>query len=347
MIKKTAQAHEIFAALGQEYQSQKWSRQDPLLSRQIRLNQAILAVFAIRKYDGRHILFIECDPEDAVDGYKYPDWKGISIQYSGFENPGMGGCFIRIEQMEGSDEEIYFAVTEDLCSCLASAEKQHLRKMLSSSLERWKRFFSLRESIKLSKEEQIGLFGELWLMRRLLQNNLGSQAVRYWKGPYREVFDFSIPNMSIEVKTTAAKTPYKAYISNEMQLDERLAGGTLIMCFIAVQSSDSSGDTLGDMVKFIDEFLKGNEEAYGLFRDKIFGCGLGDAYINDYKTKYIVKEFAFFNIKEGFPRILSKNLPNGLGDISYSIDISACSIFKLDEAEIWQTANRYAGGESA
>jgi hypothetical protein len=63
----------------------------------------------------------------------------------------------------------------------------------------------------------------------------GLQAIACWKGPYHEVFDYSLNNMSIEVKTTAGKMPYKAYISNEMQLNDRLAGGTLALCFIAVQ----------------------------------------------------------------------------------------------------------------
>jgi len=341
------QAREIFSALEQECRSKKWMGQDPLLTRQMRLSQEILAVFAVRKTDGKHILYLQCNPEDAAKGHRYPAWKGISIEFSGFDNAGIDGCYVRIEQGEGSDDEVYFAVSDDLCSCLNSIERADLRKRLSEALERWRRFFSLRENIKLTREEQLGLFGELWLLRSMLQNNLGLQTIGYWKGPYHEVFDFSLQNMSIEVKTTAAKMPYKAYISNEVQLNDRLAGGTLALFFIAVQPSDSSGETVADVVKGIEDYIENDESACSLFRDKIFGCGLGKPYIDSYAARYIVKEHAIFNVKEGFPRILSENLPNGLGDISYSLEISACANYRIDEQEFWQIAKLHAKEETA
>lgn len=344
MIANQMQAREIFAALDQECRLKKWTGQDPLLSRQMRLSQEILAVFAVRKIDRRHILYLQCNPEDAAKGHRYPEWKGISIEFSGFDNAGIEGCYVRIEQGEGSDDEVYFAVSDDLCSCLKGIERADLRKKLSEALERWRRFFSLRECIKLTREEQLGFFGELWLLRSMLQNGMGLKAISCWKGPYHAVFDFSLQNMSIEVKTTAAKIPYKAYISNEVQLNDRLAGGTLALCFIAVQSSDSSGDTLADVVKGIEDYIESDESACSLFRDKIFGCGLGKPYIDSYAARYIVKEHAFFDVKEGFPRILSENLPNGLGDISYSLEISACSNYRIDEQEFWQIAKLHAKG---
>ncbi len=342
MSKNVMQAHEIFSALDQEYRSKNWTGKDPLLSRQMKLSQEILAVFAVRKIDGRHILYFQCNPEDASKGHKYPAWKGISIEFSGFDNSGMDGCFVRIEQREGSADEVYLAVCDDLCSCLEAANRANLREKLSSALERWRRFFSLRDSIKLTREEQLGLFGELWLLRGMLLNGVGLQAIACWKGPYHEVFDYSLNNMSIEVKTTAAKMPYKAYISNEMQLNDRLAGGTLALCFIAVQPNDSSGETLGDIVKGIENCVGSDETASSLFRDKIFGCGLGSPYIDSYAARYIVKEHAFFTVKEGFPRILSEDLPNGLGDISYSLEISACANYKISDQQFWQTAKLHA-----
>jgi hypothetical protein len=330
-------AHQIFSELDQEYIAKKQIGNDPLLSRQMRLSQEISAVFAVRKIDGRHILYLQCNPEDVAKGYHYPAWKGISIEFSGFDNADMKGCYIRIEQSQGSDDEVYFAVTDDLCCCLQDVESTELHNKLSSAMERWKRFFSLRDNVKLSREEQMGLFGELWLLRNLLQNDVGLQTISCWKGPYHEVFDFSLQNMSIEVKTSGTKLPYKAYISNEMQLNYKLAGGTLVLCFIAVQSNDSSGETLNDMVKYIEKHVKNDEIAYNLFRDKVFGCGLGNTYIESYTTRYIVKEHLFFNVEEGFPRIISENLPNGLGDISYSIEISTCAHYRMDEQAFWHT----------
>jgi hypothetical protein len=343
MSENIMHAHKIFSLLDDEYRLKKWTGQDPLLSRQMRLSQDILAVFAVRKTDGRHILYFQCNPEDASKGHKYPAWKGISIDFSGFENPSVEGCYVRIEQGENSDNTVYFAVADDLCLCLKEVERANLRVKLSAALERWKRFFSLRESIILTREEQIGLFGELYLLRSMIQNGIvASKAISFWKGPYQGVFDFSLNNMSIEVKSTASKMPYKAHISNEMQLDDRLAGGILVLFFIAVQPGDSSGETLKDVVKGIADFIENDEVGYSLFQDKIFGCGLGHSYIDGYTSKYIVKEHGLYNVQGDFPRILSKDLAKGLGDISYSLDMSACTNYRIDEQNFWQIARLHA-----
>lgn len=347
MSKQLISAHEIFSSLDQEYLSKKWIGSDPLLTRQMRLSQDILAVFAVRKSDGKHLLYFQCSSEDAINGNKYPAWKGISIDFSRFDNAGIEGSYVRIEQNKESDDEVYFAVADDLCNCLQGIERSFLRKELSIALERWSRFFSLRGSIKLSREEQLGLYGELWMMRGMLKNDIGFQSMGYWKGPYQNVFDFSLDSMGIEIKTTASKRPYRVYISNEVQLNERLAGGNLVLGFVAVQPNDSSGETLGDAVKEIEEYVKHDVTAYNLFRDKIFGCGLGVPYIDSYMTRYIVKEYAFYYVQEGFPRILSENMPRGLGDISYSLDIEACSNYQMNEQLFWETLKLHAKGEIA
>ncbi|MBW4081271.1 PD-(D/E)XK motif protein [Paenibacillus sp. S150] len=347
MNKNIILVHEIFAGLDQEYLSKKWFGNDPLLSRQMRLSQDILAVFAVKKSDGKHILYLQCNSEDAVKGSKYPAWKGIAIDFSGFENAGMEGSYVRIEQNEESADEVYFAVADDLCACLQGIKRNHLRKELSIALERWSRFFSLRDNIKLSQEEQLGLFGELWMVRSMIQNDVGIQAIDYWKGPYRNVFDFSLQKMGIEIKTTASKRPYKVFINNEVQLSDRLAGGTLILGFIAVQPNDATGEALRDVAKEIEEYVKHNGTVHSLFQDKIFGCGLGKPYIDSYMTRYIVKEHAFFKVEEGFPRILSENLQNGLGDVSYSLEIGACSDYKMGDHQFWQIVQQFVKEEIA
>lgn len=339
-------AHEIFSTLDQEYNAKKWTGNEQLLTRQMRLSDEILAVFAVRKSDGRHILYLQCDPEDAKKKYEYPAWKGISIEYSGFCNLGLEGCYVRIEQGEGSDDEVYFLVSDDICSCLSGIKKSNLRERLYYTLERWKRFFSLRNNIKLTVQEQMGIFGELWLLRCMLQNGISNRMIYCWKGPYHGVFDFSLQNMSIEVKTTASKLPYKVKISNELQLDEQVAGGVLILCFIATQMGEAAGETLDEIIKCIENFVIEDELAYNLFQDKLLECGLVRSYIKNYTTKFLIKEFAFYNVKEGFPRILSKDLPNGVGDISYSVDISACKPYRIKDQEFWDMIKLHAREES-
>jgi hypothetical protein len=39
----------------------------------------------------------------------------------------------------------------------------------------------------------------------------------------------------------------------------------------------------------------------------------------------------FFNVVEGFPRILQGILPDGIGDLKYSVVVSACTSFEINK----------------
>ena len=67
------------------------------------------------------------------------------------------------------------------------------------SLRRWRQLLARVEV--LSEEAQVGLFGEVWLLRRLLRAN-GGVALEQWVGPRDEPHDFRLGQEEIEVKTT-------------------------------------------------------------------------------------------------------------------------------------------------
>ncbi len=54
----------------------------------------------------------------------------------------------------------------------------------------------------LSPTEELGLLGELWTLRRLL-DSLKARAVKSWLGPGRREHDFRLGNTELEVKTTS------------------------------------------------------------------------------------------------------------------------------------------------
>jgi len=61
-----------------------------------------------------------------------------------------------------------------------------------------------RRSI-LDEERQIGLFGELWLLRALASALSWQQVLNGWMAPEAEQHDFALGDIDIEVKTTAAE----------------------------------------------------------------------------------------------------------------------------------------------
>ncbi|WP_208910114.1 PD-(D/E)XK motif protein [Paracidovorax avenae] len=59
----------------------------------------------------------------------------------------------------------------------------------------------------LSTAEQIGLFGELWVLSNVLFPTLGSRVCHLWSGPESERHDFVGQGVHVEVKTTTRSEP--------------------------------------------------------------------------------------------------------------------------------------------
>jgi len=75
---------------------------------------------------------------------------------------------------------------------------------LLAVLDRWRRFWA-SDRDGLSRDEQMGLVGELWLLLEWLPR-LTVAAVTAWQGPLRGRHDFVTDTVSVEVKATRTAT---------------------------------------------------------------------------------------------------------------------------------------------
>jgi hypothetical protein len=68
----------------------------------------------------------------------------------------------------------------------------------------------------LTAEEQRGLYGELFFLRKYLSsNNNYSEVINSWLGPHKEIKDFQLRQWAVEVKTSKEIINQKVIISNE------------------------------------------------------------------------------------------------------------------------------------
>lgn len=75
---------------------------------------------------------------------------------------------------------------------------QSLEQAYNKTLEKYDAF--LRRELYLDKQKQLGLIGELWILKFLL--NLGENSLDYWLD---ESEDFQVGKVFLEVKTTRSK----------------------------------------------------------------------------------------------------------------------------------------------
>ena len=212
-------------------------------------------------------------------------------------------------------------------------------KNYSNRLIKWQSLFERLSQEGLTPEQQRGLFGELYFLRKYLQaytNQL--DILNTWIGTERQVRDFQSGTWAVEVKTTHGNNHQKVHISSERQLDITNLND-LFLYHISLEQMQNSGETLNDIVDSVIGILEVDTMALNKFKSKIYEVGYFDLQRSLYDGKgYFIREDIFYKVENDFPRIQENDIRAGVGDVKYSIIISQCSHFIIDENVVLNTA---------
>lgn len=202
----------------------------------------------------------------------------------------------------------------------------------ANTLIKWKNLFDKIRSGCLSREEQQGLYGELCMLHKFIENADDSySSVNYYIGTDKALRDFQGRNWAIEVKTTATNNPQLLKINGERQLDDTMIE-QLFLYHCSVETSKMSGETLPDKVKSIRSLLSSDLAALALFNSKLFEAGYLDAQESKYlEQHYKLRKECFYSVKDNFPRIRENELRPGVGNVQYGITISDCEPYIVSE----------------
>lgn len=235
--------------------------------------------------------------------------------------------------------DIFSVLCEDLIANIATeTNEKQLVKTLLNRFEKWKSLFTKIASEGLSPEEQRGLFGELYFIRKFMQHNHNySTVLNTWVGPASEVRDFQMGNWALEVKTTHGNNHQKIQISSERQLDITHLE-KLYIYHVSLEKAQESGETLNQIVSSISILLSSDTIALNRFRSKLYEAGYFEQHILLYDTTgYFIRQDTFYSVESSFPRIQENELRSGVGDVKYSIILSQCEEFKQTEDSVFQT----------
>ena len=235
--------------------------------------------------------------------------------------------------------DIFSVLCEDLIANIATeTNEKQLVKTLLNRFEKWKSLFTKIASEGLSSEEQRGLFGELYFIRKFMQRNQNYSAVlNTWVGPANEVRDFQMGNWAMEIKTTHGNNHQKIQISSERQLDVTHLE-KLYIYHVSLEKAQESGETLNQIVSSITNLLASDTIALNRFRSKLYEAGYFEQHLLLYDTVgYFIRQDTFYSVEAAFPRIQENELRSGVGDVKYSIILSQCDEFIQTEESVFQT----------
>lgn len=243
---------------------------------------------------------------------------------------------VSLELTTPTFRELFEVMTEDVTGrILAARDEAGAVTAMRERLNRWERFMSAVGPQGLSREDQIGLFGELTFLRTLLEADVAAEdAVGWWHGPAGENQDFQNRNRVVEVKATTGNSPTVVNISNELQLDESDCD-KLFLFHLWLKDIKGSGKSLPKLVEEISESLTGSAAA--AFGDVLLQAGYHPSHRALYEaTGYAERERRYYSVDGDFPRIRRADLRIGVTRVKYGIDLAGFERFRCDEKLVIQ-----------
>ena len=264
---------------------------------------------------------------------EYPSGRGFDVTPLRVTSGRHGPVWLVLSLTGPQYAQVFETLADDVASAIASAvdERAGVRALLAQ-LRIWQEFMRQHGPEGLTTREQTGLFSELFFLRRhILPHLSAADAVRVWEGPYGGLHDFAAGHVSIEIKgaATAAATTFEA--SSLAQLDETQVG-RLCLCHFTWHDGSAVGETLPELVESIRESLAAEDRtALARFNESLLRSGYVDSQAFLYGSRRLQEaRELLFEVRDGFPRLRSLDVPAGIVDGSYAVELSACSGFAID-----------------
>ena len=272
----------------------------------------------------RHLLVLVPDGTEPVT---LRETRALQVATERFQVGGHpDALYIDMACLDHSQNPTFSAVAEDLLISL-NGSTASARDAVLGALSRWKAFWSSRTA-GLSREEALGLFGELWFLKRWMGHPSAAVLSRWMTTP-RARHDFQWPEASVEIKTAATISPGGSVhrIANLDQLDNPVTG-QLYLFSLQVVDDALATNTLAGMVETLVHDLRNDSQSLMSLNEKLASYGYNPADTTAYNRRLRVVAERLYVIVDGFPRLTRASfvtgLPSGIDDVTYSLAVSAC-----------------------
>lgn len=259
------------------------------------------------------------------NGLPPPDLNGLKVRHRRLE----AGEVIKISA-PASHQQVFTPFCNEIVDAVVTQQRDPW-KAVAATIRSWQSAWRpARQS--MDKITQVGLFGELLVLRSLMIPALGTAAVDQWSGPESERHDFVGERLHIEVKTTRKGRP-EHEISRLDQL--RTPTGPQLL-FVSVQLEETIGgsETLATQVDHVVDLLRGDAAALDVFMTKMANLGWSEEMRSSGELlRFFVRAAEVYEVDDDFPRLPDDFLPpSGVVSIKYTIDLANLPSLGVDEA---------------
>ena len=281
---------------------------------------------------GQHLYIMSVSKNVEIPELKNYRFKGVEI----FPVETDDFCELNIYLLDNDLKDIFSLFIQNILEDIAESvtENEAVTKTLNV-ISKWKKLFDKINFNGLSIEQQKGLIGESLFINHLLDHQKSSSTIlNGWTGPDFEDKDFVFGATGIEIKLTSSKYP-KLKITNEGQLDAQNLN-ELFLILYTVEDVKENGFTLNSLIDQTQEKLSANIDELKFFNERLMLLGYFEDDKEHYNKMYSLKKIYTYSVSEEFPKIIKSQLPIGVYNTSYFIELSAVENFSVEMEEITQ-----------
>lgn len=283
--------------------------------------------------DGRGHRHLLIHVPDGTTPVSQRETRSLEVATSRFQvGPNPEALYVDLTCIDSTQHPTFSAVAQDLLRSLRTSSGP-LRDSILNALARWRAFWSAKAT-GLSREDALGLFGELWFMRRWL-GPVNAQVVERWQATEGARHDFQWPSASVEVKTTATRTAGESVhqIGSLDQLADPEQGQLFLFSLQACDDALAT-NTLHTLVEGLAADLQNDFQALTSLNEKLATRGYTPADKQAACRTLRVLAERLYRVGEGFPRLVRSTfqptgLPAGVLDVGYAIDLAACRQWQI------------------
>lgn len=206
---------------------------------------------------------------------------------------------------------------------------------LVTVVNKWVELFDDNKKKKLSKTSEIGLIGELLIMKQVMMTAISpTDSLLSWTGPKRHEQDFSFNSNLIEVKCQLASKDKAFMISSLEQLDD--ISGQIFITHIGISPAlvNSIGSfSLPSLVDEIINSFSGDKYTIETFLGYLELVGYqhnGDVIFDNYVENFM----NVFKLTDNFPKLTRNNIHKAIEKCSYRINASMLRDWEIPKTQL-------------
>ena len=233
----------------------------------------------------------------------------------------------------GETGDFFDLICEDLEPYLLLPTRMDAIAQFAARLREWQRFLAVGKG-GLGIPKQMGLWGELVVLRALAVNIGWNRAIKCWVGPGGASQDFRLDALLIETKTVALGADAIS-ISSLEQLSVPDGSTMYLAHYGTAVVAPQEGEPLPDVVLAIRNDLRDDALLRGDFENRLLGSGYHRVHEGRYAGRgFVVRTCDIYAVGDDFPRLDRNSVPSQVKNARYGLLVKGLSRFAVQPGQL-------------